>query len=301
MHERVSHPGPASEYASPQEIGVSRRLFCALGAAAVTNLLRSASAQDPASETSGREQPTGGSLLIAGGGDLSPEIHDRFMELAGGEKARIVVIPTASPSAERRPHVQSYWDGEVREGVFRLLHTRNRKEADDPEFVRPLREATGVWIAGGAQPLLREAYGDTLVEKELHNVRSRGGVVGGTSAGASAMSSIMIEGGNPVARLGTGFGFLPEAVIDQHHRKYPHRIERLKGVVSLHPTYVGIGIDDGTALVVQNNVLTVMGDAHVKICRRLEGVDACTVQLLRAGQTLDLRSMNRAVASSKGN
>ena len=300
MHERVSYPGPAPEHGPPEAVSVSRRLFCMASAVAVANILREVSADDPVHE--GRnESKAVGSLLIAGGGELSPEIHERFMELAGGEKAKIVVIPTASPSAEQRPHVEAHWDGGVRKGAFRLLHTRDRKEADDPRFVQPLREATGVWIAGGHQRLLREAYGDTLLERELHNVRSRGGVVGGTSAGASAMSTVMIEGGNTQARLGTGFGFLPEAVIDQHHRKYPHRIERLKGVVSLHPTYVGIGIDDGTALIVRDNVLTVMGDAHVKICRRLAGVDACTVQLLRAGETLDLRTMNTAVASTKRN
>ena len=293
MVERARHPGLASQGTSPEAPPISRRLFCALTATAAANLLRTVHADEkPKSKT--------GALLIAGGGDLSQEIHERFMELAGGQQAKIVVIPTASPSAELRPHVEAHWDGGVRKGAFQLLHTRDRTQADDPRFVQPLKEATGVWIAGGHQRLLREAYGDTLLERELHNVRSRGGVVGGTSAGASAMSSVMIEGGNKPARLGTGFGLLPEAVIDQHHLKYPLRMERLKDVVVRHPEYFGLGIDDGTALVIRDNVLTVMGNAHVKICRRLAGVEECTVKLLRAGETLDLRTMNAAVASTKG-
>lgn len=300
MRQRISCPGPTPKHASSEATSVSRRLFCMASAVAVANIVQTVSADDPVPEGS-KETEAIGSLLIAGGGELSPEIHERFMELAGGEKAKIVVIPTASPSAEQRPHVEAHWDGGARKGVFRLLHTRDRKQADDPRFVQPLLEATGVWIAGGHQRLLREAYAETLLERELHNVRSRGGVVGGTSAGASAMSTLMIEGGNKPTHLGTGFGLLPEAVIDQHHLRYPLRIERLKDVVVRHPEYFGLGIDDGTAIVVRDNVLTVMGKAYVKICRCLEGDNVCSVQLLRAGETLDMRTMNSAVASTKRN
>ena len=94
----------------------------------------------------------GGSLVICGGGKIPDPVRDRFIELAGGPSARIVVIPTASAFADG-PNVDraiEAWKGRKVESV-QLLHTRSRKQADDPEFVRPLTEATGVWIGGGKQ------------------------------------------------------------------------------------------------------------------------------------------------------
>src|SRR5207248_10378382 len=131
--------------------------------------------------------------------------------------SRIVVLPTAGETTDRAGVLGAYgeWRSEKLECVT-VLHTRSRREADDPEFVKPLTEATGVWFTGGDQSRLADAYRGTRVERALHKLLARGGVIGGTSAGAAVMSQVMIVGGNPEARVGTGFGLLPGVVVDQH-------------------------------------------------------------------------------------
>src|SRR5205814_3071434 len=122
-----------------------------------------------------------------------------------------------------------------------LLHTRDRKKASDAAFVKPLTEATAVWFGGGDQSKIMAAYRGTAVEAELHKLLRRGGVIGGTSAGAAIMSKVMITGGNPKATVGTGFGFLTHAVVDQHFLKRK-REERVMGVLAAHPGLFAIGI-----------------------------------------------------------
>ena len=112
------------------------------------------------------------------------------MRLAGGAKARIVVIPTAGPEDNFPPdwpRLDPFRQTPVRS--LYLLHTRYRSVANDERFVAPLREATGVWLLGGRQFRLAEAYLGTRAHKELMGVLDRGGVVGGTSAGASVLAS----------------------------------------------------------------------------------------------------------------
>jgi len=239
-----------------------------------------------------------GALVIVGGGSLPDSVRDRFLDLAGGKvKARLVVIPTASEKASATKVFRSlaYWKEQGVESLS-LLHTLDRKEANDPVFVKPLTVATGVWLAGGDQDRLTTAYRGTLVEKELHKLLSRGGVIGGTSAGASAMSGVMITGGNPIASVGNGFGFLPEVVIDQHFQNR-HRLDRLLGVLTRHPTCLGLGIDEQTAVVVKGHLGTVMGAADVRVCLPAEEGKTPSVQVLKAGQALDLQALSRTVLS----
>jgi cyanophycinase len=157
-----------------------------------------------------------GSLVICGGGRLPDAIRDRFIELAGGKGARLVVIPTASEDADLArdgAEIVELWMARNPKEV-QLLHTRSRDDANRPEFTEPLRQATAVWISGGRQSLLAAAYSGTAVEKELHALLRRGGVVGGTSAGAAIMSRQMIVKG--IVHDVPGLGLLPGAVIDQH-------------------------------------------------------------------------------------
>jgi cyanophycinase len=146
-----------------------------------------------------------------------------------------------------------------------LLHTRSREEANAPEFLRPLEEATGVWLAGGNQSRLAASYVDTEVERALKDLLERGGVIGGTSAGAAIMTRIMITGGRSLATQGRGFDLLPGSVVDQHFLKR-NRLGRLLGLLAEHPRLVGFGIDEGTALVFQGDRLSVLGDSYVVAC-----------------------------------
>jgi cyanophycinase len=230
--------------------------------------------------------------VIVGGGGLPDTVRDRFLELAGGEKGKLVVIPTASERAYRT-HIYpgfTYWKTQGLASVA-MLDTLDPKQANDPLFVKPLTEATAAWLDGGDQSRLANAYHGTAVEKELRRLLARGGVIGGTSAGASVMSSIMITGGYPQANVGEGFGLLPDVVIDQHFRNRK-REKRLLGVLEKHPRCLGLGIDENTAIVVRGHTFTVLGKGNVSVCLpptpRVEG----SVTLLKANQVGDLLQLS---------
>ena len=249
----------------------------------------------PATENAAGLAPgeTAGALVIVGGGGLPDVVRDRFLELAGGKLARLVIIPTASNRADRPELLKSFafWKAQNVASV-QVLHTRDPKQANDPAFAKPLKEATGVWLTGGDQARLIAAYHGTLVEHELQKLLGRGGVIGGTSAGAAVMSHLMIQGGNPLPRIGEGFGFLTGMVVDQHFENR-HRLERLLDVVIKNPTYLGLGIDEQTAVVVKGHTLTVLGNAQVRLCLPSSGQKQVKVQVLKAGEQVDLDSLHR--------
>ena len=220
--------------------------------------------------TSGGDDPARprGALVIVGGGGMPDPIRDRFVALAGGKQvAKIVVIPTASASADDPAEEAGFLDPWRRHEPLslRLLHTRSRARADDPGFTRAIDEATAVWFSGGDQSKLTAAYLDTAFHRSLRALLARGGVIGGTSAGAAVMSEVMIEGGDPRAKVGRGFGFLPRAVVDQHFLRRS-RLDRLLGVVTDRPDLVGLGIDEATALVVEGDRWSVVGRSYVIAC-----------------------------------
>ena len=210
---------------------------------------------------------TTGALVIVGGGGMPDPVRDRFMTLAGGKAARLVVIPTASASADVPAEEASYLEPWKRyePTSLVLLHTRDRAKADDPTFARAINEATAVWFSGGDQSKLTAAYRGTAVDRAMRALLARGGVIGGTSAGAAVMSEIMIEGGDPKAEVGRGFGFVTNAVVDQHFLRRS-RLNRLLGVLADHPTLIGLGIDEGTALVIEGDRWSVVGRSYVIAC-----------------------------------
>lgn len=237
---------------------------------------------------------SGGALVICGGGKLPPPIRDRFCTLAGGANARIVVIPTATARAdhpEYLAHVLDDWRTSGAKTVS-LLHTRSRESANDPAFVKPLKEATGVWLTGGDQVFLTRAYLGTAVESQLKSLLARGGVIGGTSAGAAVMSGVMIKGGPVKADVGQGFDLISGAVIDQHFLKR-NRLERLVGVLSMHPNLVGLGIDEQTALVfdVREHHLSVIGDSYVVACVPDSQNRSVRLKFLKSGDHTDLADL----------
>jgi cyanophycinase len=235
-----------------------------------------------------------GTLVIVGGGKVPDAVRDQFVALSGGSKARLVVIPTASASADLPDAAQVLepWKAKGPASVI-LLHTRRRDQANDPTFLQPLKKATGVWLTGGDQARLAAAYHGTAVEKELHNLLRRGGVIGGTSAGAAVMSAVMITGGNPRAEVGEGFGFLTHVVIDQHFLKR-NRMDRLVGVLASHPGLVGLGIDEQTAVIVHGRTLTVAGNSYAVACLSAGAGQPAHFQVLKAGDKADLISLSRA-------
>ena len=231
-----------------------------------------------------------GTLVIAGGGDLSEGIYEEFVRLAGGEKARIVLIPSAYPY-DGMNHIQNAFAGwkDYKVTSFDFLHTDEPADANSPEFTRALEQATGVWIPGGGQDRLIYRYGNSLVEKMLHRVLERGGVIGGTSAGASVLSQLMISyGSHTEAVVDRGLALTSRLVIDQHFSERG-RFPRLLGVLEDNPTHIGLGVDEATAVVLQGNRLKVMGEGRATLCfgPAREG-DGTMVHRLKAGQEADV-------------
>ncbi|WP_425617641.1 cyanophycinase [Anatilimnocola sp. NA78] len=208
----------------------------------------------------------GGTLMVCGGGNLPEEVYDEFIKLAGGPNSRLVLIPSAYPWAnlEALTYRFSGWL-EYPVQSFDFLHASTREEADSEAFARPLANATGVWISGGAQGRLADLYKGTRVEKQLQQVLERGGVVGGTSAGAAIMSETMIRHGTSRdAVTDGGFGLLMSAVVDQHFTERA-RHTRLLGVLGQNPQKVGLGVDEQTALIIRANHVRVLGQNRATV------------------------------------
>lgn len=238
-----------------------------------------------------RRPGPGGALIICGGGAIPGEVRRRFVAMAGGDGARLVLIPSGSDVADRPGSAEEYL-GPWRSfgGSWTWLHARSRADAEDPAFARPLAEATGVWIAGGSQERLMQLFGGTAVERQFKALLGRGGVVGGHSAGAAVMTGVMIAGGQGEAAEARGFGLLPGAVVDQHFLRR-NRVGRLLGALRRHPDLVGFGIDESTALVVDSGRSEVLGDSYVLACLPAADGPDPRIEVLRRGDQADLASL----------
>ena len=215
--------------------------------------------------------PAHGHLIIAGGGDLGPEIVGRFIALAGGPDVPLVIIPTADDRDEfPADYAATSLLAKAGAKHVTMLHTRRKSDSDTDSFVAAIQHAGGVWFQGGRHWRLVDAYLNTRVHRELMALLDRGGVIGGTSAGATIQGSFMVRGaraGNTVMIDETyheGLGFLRGVAIDQHLlvRK---RERDLLPVVALHPELLGIGIDERTAIVVTGDEFAVVGVSKVAI------------------------------------
>lgn len=239
--------------------------------------------------------PRRGAILAAGGGELGAEIYARFLTLAGGpEGAHIVLIPTAG--AEDGSHdAWTALEALQRLGAHRIevLHTRNRRVADLDAFAAPLKEATGVWISGGRQYRLVDVYLGTRTQDELASVLVRGGVIGGNSAGASVLASYLLRGGDASNQVvvdhdrAEGFGFLRGVALDQHLLARG-RENDLIDVLRDHPELLGIGLDEGTALVVTGDVGSVIGTGRVAIYDFTDPLALIPLRYMMRGDAYDL-------------
>ena len=240
--------------------------------------------------------PETGTLVIVGGGRMGQEIVEEFIAKAGGIDAPFVILPTA---LEGEDWGEQYVAGSflTRAGAkdVTVVHTRDVLVADTEEFVAPLRRAKGVWIDGGRQWRLADAYLKTKTYTELHAVLERGGVIGGSSAGATIQGDYLVRGapeGNQLMMAPgheIGFGFIRSCAIDQHviARK---RHNDLAPVIVAHPELLGLGIDEGTAVVVAKNQLRVIGDSQVLVHHKdqMKREDGTSYETLDVGAEYDL-------------
>jgi cyanophycinase len=259
--------------------------------------------------------PPKGNLIIIGGGNRGPDIMKPFIQLAGGEKSRIVFFPMASEygdtlAAERIADMKSYGAGTV-------LHLNITKlQADGDSVLALLDSVTGVYFGGGDQSRLTRILKGTRTEKRLHELYRDGAVLGGTSAGAAVMSSIMLTGDEKRPTRDSsfnkieaenivtteGFGFVDDAIVDQHFL-IRRRSNRLVSVALEHPTRVAVGIDEATAIWIKpDHTFEVLGrsavivydatKAEVKRDATGFGLRAADVRMsvLRKGSIYDLKS-----------
>jgi cyanophycinase len=257
---------------------------------------------------------TRGKLFIIGGAQTK-EITQKFVELAGGKDARILIIPNASSNKVR--------SGENQKNEFVELGAKaeyiifSKENADDPSNLEKLSWANAVYFTGGDQSLLtKDLLGTKLLEKiyELHN---KGGLVGGSSAGAAVMSEIMITG-NELKNKDTvqsfisiqkgnietskGFGFVKNAIVDQHFIKRK-RHNRLITLMCEHPNLLGIAIDEATAIILNpDDTFEVFGENQVIVFDPTEsenvrvdkndnlGINNLKMHLLINGDKFDLKT-----------
>ena len=224
--------------------------------------------------------PARGTLLIVGGGSLRDAgITEKFIELAGGKDAKIVVVPTAGGNKNQDGSLKVYKEEDaLRSWTARglthvtLLHTADPKVANTPEFVKPIAEASGIWFEGGRQWNLVDSYANTLAEREFHRVLERGGVIGGSSAGATIQGDFLVRGaieGNtqivaPEPEHHKGFAFLRKSAIDQHINTR-NRWDDIVPLIKDQPDLLGIGLSENTAIVVKGDTFEVIGAWKVAV------------------------------------
>jgi len=284
VRHRSAHSSPVWVMGS---LAVCLGLWVCVGGA----LMAAALARPVAAQEVG---PPSGSLVIVGGALSDPAIVERFIELAGGPDAPIVVVPTAG-GAEDYDQFCSCLTLLRRNGADNLtvLHTRDPGEADTEVFVRPLRRARAVWFTGGRQWRIADSYLGTLTEEAFRQVLERGGVIGGSSAGASIQGSLLVRGDTEsnTVMLGDhleGFGYLRNVGIDQHLLRRNRQFDMLE-VIAAYPDLLGIGLDENTALVVQGDQAEVMGQGYVAIYDGNATIDSGgDFYLLAPGDRFDL-------------
>jgi cyanophycinase len=201
---------------------------------------------------------TGPVILIGGAEDKRRDrvILSRFTELAGGPDARIVVISTASTMGERASEAYGSLFAELGAGEVDGIRPLNREQANDPEIVSALNDASGIFITGGNQLRLVSVVAGTRLADALHRAQDRGVVIAGTSAGASAAATHMVAFGRPGAtpkhrmvQISAGLGLVDRVIVDQHFEQRG-RLGRLLAAVALSPGLLGLGLDEDTAAIV---------------------------------------------------
>ncbi len=266
-----------------------------------------------AGERSGHDPEIRGALVLCGGGGRQQKaIGSRFVELAGGPDANYVIIQVPNSRAkDDRPlaeRVASTSDARSAAafGVKRMtaMQITDRDAADSAEFVAPLRKANGVWITGGDLDVLLQAGKDTLMHRELKAVLDRRGVVGGESAGALILTSKIannIKGASPGVKPDTdfyeGFGFVKDVVVVPHLLRMGWQ-ENLVPVIAAHPNLLGVGIDEGAAVVVQNSAFDVIGTSKVAIYDNADH-NGKNYYFLSAGDHFDLSARKAALKANK--
>ncbi len=215
--------------------------------------------------------PANGVLLVMGGA-ASDIFYTKFMELVGGADAPIVVIPTAITSDKLTAEdLERFRHSFMEKGFTRVtvLHTRDMEEANSEDFVEPIKQAAGIWFSGGRQWRHADSYLHTLTHTAFLKLLERGGVIAGSSAGATIQGSYLARGDTKknTIMMGDheeGLGFITNTAIDQHLFARNRQFDMFE-ILDKRPDLLGIGLDEDTGIIVEGDLFTVMGKSYVAI------------------------------------
>lgn len=208
-----------------------------------------------------------GTLVIIGGGGMSREISKRFFNAGGGVNGRFVILPISNPDPIRERAEQSFMAKIGAKNVTVIPH-REQKDLEDPKVLELFEQATGVWFGGGRQWNFIDAYEGTKIAPLIRAVLDRGGVIGGSSAGATIQGDYMVRGApaGPNIMMCEGYEkamcFLPGVAIDQHFSAR-NRFKDMTAFMAAYPQFLGIGLDESTAIVVQGSTAEILGRGKV--------------------------------------
>ncbi len=240
-----------------------------------------------------------GPIVAVGGGGTTPTIVQTTLALAGGREAVVVVLPQSSA-------LKDAGDGSVKMWLDAGARSARKVAFDDPGAKEAIESASLIWIPGGDQNRFMQAIAGTGLDEVIRSRHRAGVAVGGTSAGAAVLSELMITGEADLqsltsgrTELAKGLALWTAGIFDQHFLRR-QRNNRLLSAVLDHPRLVGVGIDEGTAVIVRNGTLEVVGRSAVVVFdarrARVEKTDPGAVpaatgaltSVLREGMTLAL-------------
>ena len=239
-------------------------------------------------------------LIMIGGGKRTPDILTKFIELSGNENGKILVIPWASGEQEIaasniKNEVAALSKISVDNAPFAPLTAETKAS-----LLAQLKTAKGIFFCGGDQNRIMDVLKDEELYKAMHELYKNKVVFAGTSAGTAIMSEIMISGegdfkvidGSKVETK-KGLGLMNEIIVDQHFIKR-QRQNRLIGLIFKNPTLLGIGIDEDTALYVeQNRYAEVLGESQVMIFETTKQAKEMKFIILEKGEKYDLKKRKK--------
>jgi cyanophycinase len=219
-----------------------------------------------------RHGPEKGSLIIIGGNVGSQrDIWDKFTELAGGKDKAVVLVVTAAVGDSAAFDQKDVDQVKKQTGIknVTLLHTSDLKETNSEKFIAPIQKATAVYFEGGRQWRIADSYLNTLTHQAFKDLLDRGGVIAGSSAGASILGSFLWRGDTKGAQIligdhTQGLGFLKNSAIDQHIL-VRNRQFALVDFIRKAPEFIGIGLNEATAVLVKRDTLQVLGKSYAAI------------------------------------
>ncbi|MBV9492979.1 MAG: cyanophycinase [Acidobacteria bacterium] len=286
----------------------------------MTVLLRVAVLLSFATSALAARTPAHGHLMLIGGGEKPRAAMEKFVALAGGKDAPIVVIPTASEEPDTKEYYTNLFMKDYGSTDVVVLPIKTKADASLPEVVAAAKRARGVFFGGGDQVRIINALAGTPTLDALRDAFRNGAVVGGTSAGTACQSEIMITGEGDFSVVQTksvevmeGLGFLrKDVIVDQHFLKR-QRQNRLISLLLEHPDHLAVGVDENTAIWVRpDDTFEVIGEssamvfdpagakvrrAPAKAGKELLGVQGMRVHIVLPGEVFHLAKRKLVEAS----